>query len=413
MSQLALLREPQLRRLFLATLGSGVGTYLAAIALTVDVFDRTGSGAWVSALLIVEFLPVIVIGLTAGPLIDRLSRRGLMIVSDLARFVVFAALPFVDSPGAIVALAGIAGVATGLFRPAVLAGMPNLVPDAELPSANSLFQGVENLAWMIGPLLAGVLLAISGPASAYWANAVTFLVSAALLARIPARLLRSEERVTKGHWRDLREGFALVLGSRALVTVLVVWSIVSLGNAGFNVAEVALAKSSLGAGDLGFAAIVGASGLGLTIGSFLANRALDRFGRGRTYAGSIALLAAGVGGAAISPSIWLVLPLVVLATAGNGIAVVANILLVQRGAPDRFRGRVFTVLQSTTYAVLGLGMAAAGVLTNTVGPRWVWGGAALTYLLGAVVAAVLGRDESFSGDARVDAEMPQRVRLTA
>jgi len=141
MSQLALLREPQLRRLFMATLGSGVGTYLAAIALTVDVFDRTGSGAWVSALLIVEFLPVIAIGLTAGPLIDRLSRRGLMIVSDLARSVVFAALPFVDSPGAIVALAGIAGVATGLFRPSVLAGMPNLVPDAELPSANSLFSG--------------------------------------------------------------------------------------------------------------------------------------------------------------------------------------------------------------------------------------------------------------------------------
>jgi len=82
------------RLLFLATLGSGFGTYLAAIALTVDVYDRTGSGTWVAALLVVDFLPIIVIGLTLGPLVDRLSRRGLMVVSDLVRLGVFCALPF-------------------------------------------------------------------------------------------------------------------------------------------------------------------------------------------------------------------------------------------------------------------------------------------------------------------------------
>ena len=67
---------PDFRRLFLASFGSGVGTYLAAVALTVDVFDRTGSGAWVSALLIADFLPIIVIGLLFAPLVDRLSRAG-------------------------------------------------------------------------------------------------------------------------------------------------------------------------------------------------------------------------------------------------------------------------------------------------------------------------------------------------
>ena len=77
------------RLLFLATLGSGFGTYLAAVALSVDVYDRTGSLTWVSALLLVEFLPIIVIGLTLGPLVDRLSRRGLMIASDVVRLGVF------------------------------------------------------------------------------------------------------------------------------------------------------------------------------------------------------------------------------------------------------------------------------------------------------------------------------------
>src|ERR687892_2850224 len=110
-------RSPAFGLLFIATAGSGFGTYLAAIALTVHVYDQTKSGVWVAALLIADFLPIVVIGLLLGPLVDRLSRRWLMIASDLARFGVFAGLLFVDDPAAIVALAGVAGVARRLFRP--------------------------------------------------------------------------------------------------------------------------------------------------------------------------------------------------------------------------------------------------------------------------------------------------------
>ena len=97
-TQLALLgREPSFRRLFLATLGSGAGTWLALVALEVDIWTRTESSAWVAALLIADLLPMFAIGLLVGPLIDRLSRRRLMIGSDLARFGAFAALPFTTS----------------------------------------------------------------------------------------------------------------------------------------------------------------------------------------------------------------------------------------------------------------------------------------------------------------------------
>ena len=172
-------RAPAFRLLFLATAGSATGTYLAAIVLSVSIFDRTGSGRWLAVLLIADFLPIVVIGLTLGPLIDRLSRRRLMVAADLVRAAAFCALPFVDSPAAIVALAGVTGVATGFFRPAVYAGLPNLVDDDDLTEANSLFASVENLAWMIGPVIGGAILATRGADLAYWINAVTFLVSAA------------------------------------------------------------------------------------------------------------------------------------------------------------------------------------------------------------------------------------------
>jgi len=366
-----------------------VGTYIAAIALTVDVFDRTGSGAWVSALLIADFLPVILIGLLFAPLVDRLSRRRLLIVSDLVRVAIFGVLPFAGSAAAIVALAALVGIATGFFRPAVYAGLPNLVDDDELPNATSLLQTVENLTWMVGPVAGGILIAVQGPDLAYWLNALTFLFSAALLARIPAARMQAGTNESRGHWHDIGDGITIVLRSPALLMVLVAWNMVMFGNAAINVAEVVLAKVSLASGDIGFGVLVGAGGLGLTIGSFAAGTFIERFGVRWLYGIGIAMMALGYGIAAVAPTISVAVPAVILASIGNGAAVVCNALLVQRGAPDELRGRAFTVIMSSNYALLGLGMVAAGALTDAFGARWVWGGAAAAYLVAALVAFAL------------------------
>ena len=124
-SRLGLLRRsPSFGYLFLASAGSSFGTYLAAIALTLQVWDATNSGVWVAALLIADFLPIVAIGFLLGPLVDRLSRRRVMIASDLVRFGVFAALPFVDGVGSLIALAAVSGIATGFFLPAANAAIP-------------------------------------------------------------------------------------------------------------------------------------------------------------------------------------------------------------------------------------------------------------------------------------------------
>jgi MFS family permease len=379
-------RAPSFRRLFLATLGSGLGTWLAYVALTVDVFERTDSGSWVAALLIADFLPIVVVGFLLGPLVDRLSRRRLMIASDLVRFGVFCLLPFAGSAAAIVALAAVAGMATGLFRPALYAGVPNLVDEQDLPSANSLLQSVENLTWALAPLLGGVLVAVSSSDFAYWVNAVTFLVSAALLARIPHGLLQAARAESRGHWRDLIEGATLVVRSAALLAVLVTWNLFMFASAGVNVAEVVLAEVSFDSGAFGFGLLVGATGVGLVFGSFVAGGWLERWSLHNVYGASIAMTAIGIGGAAIAPSVWVAAAFVVILGFGNGAAVVCNALLVQRGVPDQVRGRAFTLIMSSNYALLGLGMVVAGPLTDLVGPRWLWGSAALV----AAVAAVLG-----------------------
>jgi MFS family permease len=384
-------RVPSFRLLFVATLGSSFGTWLAFVGLAIDVKDRTDSGPWVSALLIADVLPAVVIGLLAGPLVDRLSRKGLMIGADLLRAAIFVLLPFAGSAAVIVALAALAGVGTGLFRPAVYAGLPNLVEDEDLPRANGLIQGVENFAWAIGPLLGGALVAASGPDLAYWVNAATFLVSALLLSGIPARVLQAGTAKSHGHRRDLIEGFSFVLRTQALVTVLVVWSVFMLASAGINVAEVFLAKDTFDSGDFGYGLLVGATGIGLVLGSLAAGGLLDRHPLARVYPGSIFLVALSVAAGALAPNVWVAAGCVLVMGAANGAAVVCNALLVQRGSPDALRGRVFTVLMSSSFGVLALGMVVSGPLTEAVGPRWVWGVAAAIAGVSASLALVLTR----------------------
>jgi MFS family permease len=391
-SQLALLgREPDFRRLFLATLASGAGTWLALVALEVDVWVRTQSSSWVAALLIADLLPTFLIGILVGPLVDRLSRRRLMVGADLARFGVFALLPFATNATQVVVLAALAGIATGFFRPAVYAGLPNLVQDDDLTHANSLLQTVDNLTWALGSVAGGALVAAFDVDAAYWINACTFLVSAIFLYGIPQRLLQATQAASRGHWADLRDGFALTVRSKALLTVLIAWNVAMFSNAAVNVAEPRLVFKAFDAGRFGLGLMMGCSGVGLAVGAYLAGQWIERRGLANVYGVSLGLMAVGIGLAAMAPNVWVASACVVISGAGNGSAVVCNALLVQRGAPDAFRGRAFAVLMSSNVAFLILGMIVAGRVTDVVGPRWVWAAAAAASAVSAVVGLALAR----------------------
>jgi MFS family permease len=392
------------RLLFLATLASSLGTLLATVALVVDVKDRTDSGPWVGALMFVEFLPAVAVGLFFGPFLDRLPRRGVMIVSDLVRCGVFCTLPFATSAGQIVVLAGIAGFTTGFFRPAVYAGLPNLVAEHELAQANSLIQTSENVSWTLAPIIGGALVAVSSPDTAYWVNAASFLLSALLIFRIPPNKLQGALATSRGHLRDLADGFARVVRTRPLLTVLVVWTIALGGFAASNTAQVFLSKDAFSAGDFGYGLGFGCIGLGLAIGSFAAGMWVERRSVGSVYATSILVAAIGLGAAGVMPNIWLALPCFVLSGIGNGAAIVCNSLLVQRGTTDDIRGRVFTVIMSVNYAAYGVGVLVAGPLTDAFGPRWVFGGVGVLLLFTSLVAYGLGRSADEIPERRPEIE---------
>ncbi len=399
--------------LLAASLGSGAGTWLAIVALNVDVLARTDSGLWLAALNSAAILPAAFMGLVGGPLVDRLSRKALMISSDVLRLAVFAALPFVDSALAIVLLALVAGVGDAFFRPAVLAGIPNLVAEEDLNSANFLLQAGQWLTTAAGPLVGGALVAASGPGLAYWVNAVSFGVSALLIAGIGGGLLQSDRPLSRGHLRDLVDGISLVRRSQPLLLVFVVWNVAMIASGGINVSEVVLAERTLGAGAFGYGLMWAAAGVGLVVGGSLF-AGVARRSIGRAYPGSIALFACAIGVAAIAPSIWVAAGAMIVSGIGNGVATVANITLVQRGAPDRLRGRAFTLIIGTNFAIVGMAMFTAGPLTDAIGPRWVWGGCAVVLGVAAAIAASMARglrlDDDVPGSTPADEPGEARPR---
>jgi MFS family permease len=386
------MRVAGFRLLFLSTLASSFGSLLAAIALAIDVKDRTDSAIWVGAVLVVEFLPVVIVGLTLGPLLDRLKRRDLMVAADLLRVAVFCALPFATNAAEIVALALVAGLATGFFRPAVYAGVPNLFTPEELPDANALLQTVENVSWAAGPVLGGLLTAAAGPHAAYWINAASFLVSAAFVARIPVHLLQSSTALSRGHWTDLREGFSAALRSRPVLAVLLGWGIASLGAGGITVSEVFFAKNTLHAGDFGYGLLYGGIGTGLVIGGFFSSRVVERLGVARAYLANLLCMALGFGIGAASVNVWMAAALCVVGGIGNGGAVVCNALLVQRGMRDDMRGRALTFVMSATYGVMGLSVIVTGIVMPPDGARWVWGAGAVAMVVAAVAGYACARE---------------------
>ena len=202
------------------------------------------------------------IGFLFAPLVDRLSRKRLLIVSDLVRVAIFCVLPFAGSATAIVILAGLAGVATGFFRPAVYAGLPNLVDDDDLcecdfAAADGRQPDVDGRPGRRRHPDRG-----SGPGSRLLVERDDLPFSAALLALIPGARMQAGMVESRGHWHDIGDGVRIVVRSPALLTVLVAWNIVMFGNAAINVAEVVLAKVALDSGNIGFGVLVGAGGLG-------------------------------------------------------------------------------------------------------------------------------------------------------
>jgi MFS family permease len=380
-------RNAPLRTLVASRLISSAGTWVAYVALTVDVYARTHSSVWVSGVLLADFLPTIVVASLAGSLLDRLPRRSLLVAAELGAALVFVLLPFAPSAAAVVVLAVFAGLASAVYYPTVRAVVPSLVDEADLPRANALSQTVANAGLAVGPAVAGALVAAGGVGSAYALNAVSFVLSAALLTRVRSATRSATEPAAKeqGHWHDVLDGLRTFTDTPALRMVIRVWLLASVGGAAISVGEVFLARDVLHAGTFGFGLLASGSGAGLVAGSLLAPRLLAG-PAARVCRIGLAVAASGFAAAALAPNIWSAAAFVLVGGVGNALLVSAATLLVQREAGEARLGRAFAAFDGAASIATCVGMSGAGIAVAALGARGAWLAAAGLLALAALTS---------------------------
>ena len=379
------LSVPGFRLLTVGQFTSNIGDYCYAIALPWLVLSGHGSAATLGIVLACYGIPRAVLTIPGGALTDRLSPRLVMLAADFSRCAltaVFAMLAatHVSSLAALAPVAVLLGACSALFMPASMAMMPSLVDPAQLTSANSIYASFNQAGSILGPTIGGVLVATTGPATAFAVDAGSYLVSAVSLVLIPrgtgttasaAPTATAEpaatddgaavaEPVPESIWGLLRQ-------SRMLQVLLVVVLSANFALSGTTeVALPALAHARFGAD--GYGAVLTCLAVAALAGALLVGKFGEKFPPITLVVGS--LLAAAVAIAA-APFIG-GLPGVAAGMAVFGIASgfdnVVSITLIQRWAPPAMLGRVWGLMSLASVGSFPIATFIAGVLARHFGP---------------------------------------------
>jgi len=344
---------------------SVTGSRASWIALVAVVYARSGgSGAWISAALVVQFGVSVLSAPWTGAIGDRFDRRRVMIVSDLTAAAVFVGFAFAHSPLLLVVLAGVGSLAEAPFGPASSAFLVMLVPEAERARATAARASGTAAGVFLGGMVGGVVVAALGGATAFLLNSASFVLSALLVISIRGayRAAPSNEPSHTGIWAGVR----LIARVRPLRLVLAANGAALVGFGMINVAEYPL-FAKLGSGAAGFGIATAGYGVGQFVGARLGRRAEGA--RGERYGlllgwlvGGVSLLACG-----IIPSNAAVIILFSVAGVGSAVAGVASTLILQRHTPDPVRARVFAAAGSVNIGAIVVAMIVGGALVGPLG----------------------------------------------
>jgi len=402
-------RNTALARLLAGEFISGIGDWLYLVAILVLVYADSGSAVLLGIVGAARIIPYVLLSVPAGIVADRYDRRMVLLVTDVARGILMLFLVVAVLVGAptlvIVALSILAACFSTFFGPAIASLLPTLVAEDDLGPANSAWATLDNVAFIIGPALAGIILATGNLAIAFLINAMTFAVVAVVLWRLPVprRAASSHAAQTEGEepkvavgWRDL---------IRPLAGPFVLDSASSIVGGGIGVLTVLLALDVLGAGEAGTGYLNAATGVGGVVAGIVGGALLARRLRVPLLVGG---LAGGIGlvWLALASELWVAMLAIGLAVGGLLLLDVVNTTLIQRLVPDELRGRAMGLLQTSSAILYAGGSLFVPLLADTVGVVPVLIGCAVICGAGVAGALVLS-----TGGPVTEAPDPVRLHL--
>jgi MFS family permease len=368
------LRNVQLRRVELAWGASVAAEWANFVALGVFAYDVGGTlGVGLAGL--VRLLPAALVAPFAAFVGDRFRRERFLVAISAGGCLALAgsaAVYFVDrNEYVIFPLASIFGLSSTLLRPALQALLPSLArTPEELIASNGATSTIEGLATLVGPLVAGVLIAATDPGVVFALAGAALLAAALFFARVhvEGRMLTAAASGAHGLSRALLAGYHTVLRARKarLVVGLIVAQTFVRGCLNVLIVVTAFRVLHAGPGAVGY--MTAAIGVGGLVGAFAA---LALVGRRLATPFGLALVVWGLPIALVAPRPYLALALVLLALVGaaNSVEDVAGFTLLQRVVPDELLTRVLGVVWGLAMGALALGSISAPAVVSAIGPR--------------------------------------------
>lgn len=379
---MSLFRSLRQRAFLLIWLGqtiSRVGDFMYEIALAWWVLQKTGDPALMGGVLVAAITPSVIFYLVGGVAVDRFSRVGLMLASDIARGVVVlfvSILAFTNQLEIweIFAASLFFGIVDAFFQPAFSALVPQIIPVQDLPSANSLSSMSNNLGRVLGPALGAGVIALIGTPLAFALNGISFFISALLLLpllKLALPRIVSERGASVLH--ELREGFETVLASQWLWISIIVFALTNVTLTGpYSVAMPFLVNNDLHGGVETLGLLYAMFSLGYVLGGIF----LGRYARIRKRGwlmygvGVIASLLLAVFG--LLPPLWVLIAAALLNGALLEMGHLTWVNTLQELVPNAKLGRVVSIDNMGSYALLPIGFALAGWATELYGAPFVF-----------------------------------------
>ncbi|NHU85244.1 MFS transporter [Kocuria sp. JC486] len=386
-------RHPNYRRWYAGAVVSNVGTWMQRTAQSWLVFaELTDHDTRVMGVVMaLQFAPQLLLAPYAGVLVDRADRRRLLVLTQTVMATLALVLGVLIVTGLVtlplvMAFALALGITTTFDAPARQTFVSQLVEDKDLSNAVALNSTSFNLARLVGPAVAGVLVAAVGSGWVFLLNSLSFAAMLAALWSLDRNLLRASPRASRGRGQ-IREGFAYVLSRPDLTAVLL--TVFLLGTFGLNFAVylAAMAGTEFGRGPDTFGLLNSVLAAGTLAGALLSAH------RPRARLRMIFLGSAGFAVctfmAAMAPTLWIFAAwLVPTGLSALTVSTTAN-AYVQTTTDAAVRGRVMSLYMAIFMGGTPLGAPLVGWITSEFGPRWGLGSAVFAGLAGVTVGAIL------------------------
>ncbi len=372
----SLFHHVDFRRLWIGDTGSQLGTALGYLAIPYLAVTALHANAFQMGLLgTVAGMGFLIIGLPAGALVDRRSKRRVMIVADICRGALLLTVTIawwlhVLTFTQILVVASAVGVLTVFFDVSYQSYLPLLVSRDQVVDGNAKLQASQSVSQSAGPAVGGLLLKLIGPAVVIATNAAGYLVSAYFLGRIQHRETVSEPSSRRPLVTEIGEGFSFVVRHHLLRRLIACTGIINYASSGAGSLLVLYLVRDLHLAPLTIGALDSAAALGGLLGALLATRLARRIGEGPAILATSAVAAAA---AFINPlaSVLPAIPtLLIGGFAGMAAIVTYNIATVsfrQRLCPPELLGRMNATARFLVWGTMPLGSITAGVLGSHLG----------------------------------------------